>query len=106
MFTGTPRNRRTTTSGSASPSTCRSPGRDQTTLVFTPTGILTGPGTADQKVPDDKQAAVLAAFAASLPGQKLPFGVAPTSEGARGSDVIIEGITKGVTITLDGFKQS
>ena len=40
------------------------------------------------------------------PGQKLPFGVAPTSEGARGSDVIIEGITAGVTITLDEFRQS
>ena len=37
---------------------------------------------------------------------KLPFGVAPTSEGARGSDIIIEGITEGVTITLDGFRQS
>jgi hypothetical protein len=29
--------------------------------------------------------------------------VAPTSQGARGSDVIIEGITSGLTITLDGF---
>ena len=42
----------------------------------------------------------------SMPGQKLPFGIAPTSEGARGSDVIIEGITEGVTIALDGFRQS
>ena len=41
-----------------------------------------------------------------MPGQKLPFGVAPTSEGARGSDIIIEGIAEGVTITLDGFTQS
>jgi hypothetical protein len=81
-------------------------GPDRTTLVFTPTGILTGPGTADQKVPDDKKAAVLKAFAATLPDQKLPFGVAPTSQGARGSDVIIEGITEGVTITLTGFRQS
>jgi hypothetical protein len=80
-------------------------GADQTTLVFTPTGVLTGPGTADQAVPDDKKAAVLDAFAASLPDQKLPFGVAPTSEGARGSDIIIEGIAKGVTITLAGFRQ-
>ena len=74
-------------------------GADRTTLVFTATGILTGPGTADQAVPDDKKAAVLDAFSTSLPGQKLPFGVAPTSQGARGSDVIIEGITEGVTIT-------
>ena len=36
---------------------------DQTTLVFTATGVLTGPGTADQPVPEDKTAAVLAAFA-------------------------------------------
>ena len=81
-------------------------GPDQTTLVFTATGVLTGAGTADQQVPDDKTAAVLAAFTTTLPGQKLPFGIAPTSEGARGSDVIIEGIAEGVTITLDEFTQS
>ncbi len=79
---------------------------DQATLVFTPTGILTGPDTANQAVPDDKRDAVLHAFSARLPNQRLPFGVAPTSQGARGSDVIIEGITRGVTITLEGFKQS
>jgi LmeA-like phospholipid-binding len=78
-------------------------GDEQTTLVFTPTGVLTGPDTANQKVPDDKRDAVLAAFASELPDQRLPFGVAPTSQGARGSDVIIEGITTGLTITLDGF---
>lgn len=81
-------------------------GADQTTLVFTATGVLTGAGTADQQVPADKKDAVLAAFTNSLPGQKLPFGVSPTTEGARGSDIIIEGITEGVTIALDGFKQS
>ncbi len=81
-------------------------GADRTTLVLTPTGILTGPDTANQKVPDDKRDAVLAAFRHTVPGQKLPFGVAPTSQGARGSDIIIEGITEGVTITLDEFKQS
>lgn len=79
---------------------------DQTTLVFTPTGILTGPDTADQQVPDDKRDAVLHAFSGRLPNQKLPFGVAPTTVGARGSDVIIEGITRGVTITLERFKES
>ena len=81
-------------------------GPDQTTLVFTATGVLTGAGTADQPVPEDKTAAVLAAFSTSLPGQKLPFGIAPTSEGARGSDIIIEGIAEGVTITLDEFNLS
>jgi hypothetical protein len=79
---------------------------DPATLVFTPTGVLTGPNTADEPVPDDKREAVLHAFDARLPGQRLPFGVAPTAVGARGSDVIIEGITRGVTVTLDGFKQS
>lgn len=81
-------------------------GPEQTTLVFTATDVQTGPGTADQPVPDDKKAAVLAAFSGSLPGQKLPFGVRPTTEGARGSDIIIEGIAEGVTIRLDGFTQS
>ncbi|BBZ02742.1 hypothetical protein MCHIJ_21790 [Mycolicibacterium chitae] len=80
-------------------------GPDRTTLVFTPTGVLTGPGTADQEVPDDKLAAVLDEFRATLPDQRLPFGVAPTSQGARGSDVIIEGITEDVTITLAEFTQ-
>ncbi len=49
---------------------------------------------------------MLAAFSTSLPGQRLPFGIAPTSEGARGSDIIIEGIAEGVTITLDEFNLS
>jgi LmeA-like phospholipid-binding len=78
---------------------------DKNTLVFTPTGVLTGPDTANQQVAADKRDAVLAAFAARLPDQRLPFGVAPTTEGARGSDVIIEGITGGLSITLDGFNQ-
>lgn len=81
-------------------------GDDKTTLVLTPTDVLTGPDTANQEVPADKRDAVLAAFASRLPHQQLPFGVAPTSQGARGSDVIIEGITRGVTITLDGFNQA
>ena len=81
-------------------------GPDQTTLVFTATGVLTGAGTADQQIPQDKLPAVLTAFSTSLPGQKLPFGVRPTSEGARGSDIIIEGITEGVTIPLNEFRLS
>lgn len=79
---------------------------DPATLVFTPTGVLTGSDTADQTVPADKHDAVLHAFSGRLPNQRLPFGVAPTTEGARGSDVIIEGITYGVTVTLEEFKQS
>ena len=76
-------------------------GPDRTTLVFTATGVLTGAGTADQQVPEDKTAAVLAAFTTTMPGLKLPFGIAPTSEGARGSDVIIEGIAEGVTVNAE-----
>lgn len=79
-------------------------GPDQSVLVMTPTAILTGPDTANQRVPDDKQAAVLAAFRNRLADQNLPFAVAPTSWGARGSDVIIEGITDDVTITPAGFR--
>ena len=81
-------------------------GPGDTTLVFTATDILTGPGTADRTVPDEKLDAVLKAFSSNLPGQKLPFGVAPNREGARGSDVIIEGIVEGVTVHLDGFTVS
>ena len=81
-------------------------GPDQTTLVFTATDVLTGPGTADQDVPEDQLPAVLAAFSAGLPEQQLPFGVAPTNQGARGSDVIIEGITDDRTIDLAGFRSS
>lgn len=81
-------------------------GPESTTLVFTARGILTGPGTADRPVPDDKLAAVLAAFSKQLPGQKLPFGVGPNREGARGSDVIIEGIAKGLSVRLDEFTVS
>lgn len=81
-------------------------GPEQTTLVFTPTGVVTGPNTADQSVPQEKQAEVLGAFSAAMPGQSLPFGVRPTSKGARGSDVIIEGIVEDVTVRLDGFRGS
>ena len=45
-------------------------------------------------------------FGAIMPGQKLPFGLTPTSEGARGSDIIIEGITEEIIVRLDGFRQS
>ncbi len=81
-------------------------GPERTTLVFTATGVLTGAGTADQTVPNDKLSAVLTAFSTSMPGQKLPFGISPTSEGVRGSDVIIEGIADGVTIELNEFRLS
>jgi hypothetical protein len=80
-------------------------GPDRTTLVMTATDVLTGPGTADQDVPHDKKDAVLAAFSGSMPGQKLPFGLAPTAQGARGSDIIIEGIAEGVTVALEEFNK-
>ncbi|MFV0496232.1 mannan chain length control protein LmeA [Mycobacterium sp.] len=79
---------------------------DSATLVITPTGVLLGPNTADQPVPDDKLAAVLHAFTGRLANQVLPFGLAPDTVGARGSDVIIEGIADNVTIDLRGFKRS
>ncbi len=80
-------------------------GEDHSTLVITPTGVLTGPDTADQAVPEEQRAAVLTAFRGSLPQQRLPFGLIPTSQGARGSDVIIEGIADGMTVTLPEFRQ-
>lgn len=105
VFTGTPKaadfDHRVSVSVNLSTS-----GPDRTTLDFDATGILTGPGTADRQVPADKKEAVLAAFTTRLPGQKLPFAIAPTREGARGSDIIIEGIGRGVTVRMDEFKQS
>jgi hypothetical protein len=105
VFTGTPKstgfNKRVSVSVDLSVA-----GADHSTLVFTPTGVLTGPDTANQQVPADRLGAVLAAFNGSLPQLRLPFGVVPTSQGARGSDVIVEGITEGVTITLGEFRQS
>jgi hypothetical protein len=105
VFTGTPKSAHFDKQVSVSVDLSMA-GEDETTLVFTPTGVLTGPNTANQKVPDDKRDAVLAAFAGRLPDQTLPFGLAPTSQGARGSDVIIEGITTGLTIDLDGFNRT
>jgi DUF2993 family protein len=105
VFTGTPRSARFDKRVSVSVDLSIA-GDDKTTLVFTPTGVITGPNTANQSVPDDKRDAVLAAFTGKLPDQRLPFDVAPTSEGARGSDVILEGIASGLTITLDGFNQA
>ncbi|HEY7053100.1 MAG TPA: mannan chain length control protein LmeA [Mycobacterium sp.] len=102
VFSGTPKNagfdRRVSVSVDLSMT-----GPDNTTLVFTATGIRTGPGTQDVRVPDDKLGPVLAAFSKALPGQRLPFGVAPDREGARGSDVIIEGIATGLTVRLNEF---
>jgi LmeA-like phospholipid-binding len=79
---------------------------NQTTLTITPTGFTKANDTVSEPVPDDKRDAVLRAFSTHVADQKLPFAVAPTTVGARGSDVIIEGVTTGVTIALDGFKQS
>jgi hypothetical protein len=105
VFTGTPIaagfDKRVSVSVDAS-----TPVGDDTTLVFTATDVLTGAGTADQAVPEDKKQAVLAAFDTRMPGMRLPFALAPTHEGVRGSDIIIEGITTGVTVALDGFRQS
>lgn len=79
-------------------------GADQSTVTFTPTAVVTGPNTADTAVPEDKRAAVLGAFRAAMPGQRLPFGLRPTRVGARGSDLIIEGITEDITVTLEEFR--
>lgn len=105
VFTGTPKSAGFDRRVSVSVDLSMAPD-DQATLVFTPTGVLTGPDTANQPVPDGKRDAVLHAFSTSLPGQRLPFGVAPQTVGARGSEVIIEGITYDVTIALEEFRQS
>ena len=104
IFTGTPRKAGFTRPVSVTVDLAIT-GADQTSLVFTPTGVVTGPNTADTEVPEDERAAVLGAFAATMPGQRLPFGLRPTSEGARGSDLIIEGIAEDVTVRLDGFRR-
>ncbi len=105
VFTGTPKSAGFSKRVSVSVDLSMA-GGDHSTLVFTPTGVLTGPDTANQPVPDTRRDAVLAAFRGRLPQQMLPFGVIPSSQGARGSDVIIEGITETVTITLGQFRGS
>ena len=105
VFTGTPTAADFDTRVSVSVDlTLADPGR--TTVVLTATEVLTGPGTAGEPVPEDKTAAVLAAFTARIPGMRLPFGLEPTNAGARGSDLIVEGIAEGLTVSLEGFRQS
>lgn len=104
VFTGTPKDAGFDTPVSVTVDLTTT-GPDQSTVTFTPTEVVTGPNTADTAVPADKRAAVLAEFRAAMPGQRLPFGVRPTRVGARGSDIIIEGITEDVTVTLEGFRQ-
>ena len=76
-----PRSRRASTEGQHAVDLSIA-GPRPTTLVFTATGVLTGPGTADQSVPDDKRPRCWRRSPPPCPGQKLPFGIAPTSEGA------------------------
>lgn len=78
-------------------------GIDRSTLICAPTDVLIGPGTADRRVADEDKEAVLAAFTATIPEQRLPFGVLPSSVGVRGSDIVIEGIADDVIIRLDQF---
>ncbi|MCG5431282.1 mannan chain length control protein LmeA [Mycobacterium sp. MYCO198283] len=104
VFTGTPRSAGLDERVSVSVDLSMA-GPDQTTLVFTGTDVLTGPGTASREVSDADRAAVLAAFSTALPGQRLPFGIPPTSQGVRGSDVIIEGIATRRALRLDEFRQ-
>ena len=105
MFTGTPTNADFAERVSVAVDlTVADP--DGSTLVLTATGVLTGPGTADEPVPENRTAAVLKAFSTRIPGQRLPFGLTPTTAGARGSDIIVEGIAKGLTVRLDEFRQS
>lgn len=105
VFSGTPHSANFEHRVSVSVDLSISP-EDQSTLVITPTGVLTGADTANQAVPDEKRDAVLHAFSTRLPDQRLPFGLAPKTEGARGSDVIIEGISYDAAVTLDGFTRS
>lgn len=105
VFTGTPKASGLDKRGSVAVDLSLE-GPDQSTLVLTATGILTGPNTADEQVPDDKLASVLDEFSNTIPDLRLPFGIAPTSQGARGSDIIIEGIGEGVTIDLAGFRKT
>ena len=53
-------------------------GADQTTLVFTATGVTTGAGTADQSVPDEKKAAVLRGVQWQPAGAEAAVRGAPT----------------------------
>lgn len=78
-------------------------GPQDTTLVITPTGILTEVAPPTRACPTTGWPRCWPPSCGRVPDQRLPFGVAPTTQGARGSDVIIEGIVDDVTVKLTEF---
>ncbi|MGL4307205.1 MAG: LmeA family phospholipid-binding protein [Mycobacteriaceae bacterium] len=70
-------------------------------IIITATGLATGPDAADvQLIPENLKDQVLMKFSSVLPGQHLPFGLPITTIGARGSDLVVEGMTHNRTVTL------
>ena len=99
------RSRRTSTTGSASRWIFRSPPTTRRRWCSPRPASSPDPTPPIKPFPTTSGTRCCMRSAPGCPIRRLPFGVAPTTVGARGSDVIIEGITQGVTMTLDGFKQ-
>ncbi|WP_338889687.1 LmeA family phospholipid-binding protein [Rhodococcus sovatensis] len=58
-------------------------------------------GNADFTIPDFAKPTVLGLFTKTIDRQTLPFGVLPTDVYAEGSQIVIEGNAKNVTIDLE-----
>ncbi len=62
-------------------------------------------GNADFSIPDFAKPAVLGLFTKTIDRQTLPFGILPTDVYAEGSQIVIEGNAKDVTIDLEQIEK-
>ena len=101
-----PRRRPTSTNGSAWRWTCPIAGAERPRWCSPRPGVLTGAGTADQEVPEDKMPRCWPRSPPRMPGQKLPFGLAPDHRGRPWLRRHHRGHRRGSNLSLDGFRQS
>ncbi|AYJ48526.1 DUF2993 domain-containing protein [Rhodococcus sp. P1Y] len=62
-------------------------------------------GDADFTIPDFAKSTVLGLFTKTIDRQSLPFGILPTDVYAEGSQIVIEGDARNVTIDLNQIEQ-
>lgn len=80
---------------------------DGNRIVITPTGLHQGPdGSVDIEVSDAQLPGILAPFGGVIDAGTLPFGVPVTWIYTEGSQIVIEGITRDVTVDLTTLRRS